>query len=174
MTLEWSVPISLDRITSAPFSMTIEPNQQEKEALAKRFHLVSLKDLKAHFTITLHPETKGYLIFAQIKAQIVQSCVISLQDVPADIAFTIDLLLRPLEKEEILEDILGGFDETRDIEPLENDKIDLAELAAQYLSLHIDPYPKSQHASNEILEKLQQESKGYPLSNLEKLQQKEK
>lgn len=55
MTLEWGVPISLDCITTVPFSTTIEPNQQEKEVLTKRVHLVSLKDLKRilllHFTL---------------------------------------------------------------------------------------------------------------------------
>ena len=54
-----------------------------------------------------------------------------------------------------------------DITPVENNRIDLAELATQYLILFMDPYPHKNGVAFE--DKIEEESKSNPFAVLEKL-----
>ena len=54
-----------------------------------------------------------------------------------------------------------------DITPVENNRIDLAELATQYLILFMNPYPHKQNAVFE--DKIEGENKPNPFAVLEKL-----
>lgn len=88
----------------------------------------------------------GFLIEARLRAQVVQSCVVTLAPVPATIEA--DVLRRYMAG---LTQPEGGEHESPDddsIEPLP-DWIDLAEIAGEALSLALPDYPRAVLASDD-------------------------
>ncbi len=115
-------------------------NPAECEALAKRYDILTVKDLSA--TVRVHPvQPAGVLrVDGQIHAEVEQACSISLEPVPETVEETFSVEFGPVEEEVDIELTLEDDDP---VEPLEDGKIDIGELVAQYLALALDPYPRA-------------------------------
>lgn len=143
-TKEFSRIVAVERINNTSAEYNIEANQKEREDLAVRLGIVSVKSLKAHFVISRAEEMSGYLIKGKVFSEIVQSCVVTLVDVPATLEVTVEVIAckqRAIENEAAthLLDL-----EEEDIECIdENGCVDIGEIASQYLSLDLDPYPRA-------------------------------
>lgn len=143
MTPEFTRRYALDSIGSAPRVVTIEADEGERAALAKRFDLIALDTLTAE--ATLAAVAGGVEARGAIHAVLSQPCVVTSEPVPATIdepfalRFIADLPAEGGDEEEGLE--LSDAD--CDILPFENGGIDLGEVAAQTLGLALDPFPRS-------------------------------
>lgn len=142
--LEFSRPLSIDGITPDKERVEkIEANDKECAALAKRFDLRDLSDFSG--TLHIRRVAGGDLVrvAGTIKADVVQTCVVSLQDVHAHVEGDFETFFS--EKEQDLpEDLDILLDDPESApEMVVNGHIDLGEVAAQYLSLHLDPYPRA-------------------------------
>ncbi len=121
----------------------IEATPEECEALAKRFDLRKISGLKARLNIRRIPGGDIVRLEGAFEADIIQACVVSLQDVPAHIQGSFETFFT--------EDASKAADETTfDPESAEdlpelavNGQIDLGEIVAQYLALDIDIYPRA-------------------------------
>ena len=153
----------------------IVASEKECAALAKRFDLQSLSGLKAKLTILRVSEGNIIRVEGDIEAEAVQTCVVSLQGVPAKIKAHFDTYFTEDGKE--------GFDNKQpSIEVDEelpdmmiNDgMLDLGELTAQYLSLELDPYPRAPGVSLAAqLTKTGGDAKNRPFQVLQKLKTEE-
>ena len=141
---EFSRPLALEQVLPhKPRQEDIAATADECAALAARFDLKSLSVLQSRMTLTRTADSKLVRVAGALHAELVQTCVVSLQDVPAVIDASFETYFTE-DGEEFDED--AGLD----IE-LEEDEfpvggggvVDLGELAAQYLSLEIDPYPRA-------------------------------
>lgn len=147
MTPEFSRRYALDSIGSVPRVVTIEADEAERSALAKRFDLVVLETLTADATLTA--VAGGVEARGTMHAVLSQACVVTSDPVPATIdepfvlRFIADLPADGVDDEEGLE--LSDAD--CDLLPLENGAIDLGEAAAQTLGLALDPFPRSPEGS---------------------------
>ena len=137
---EFSRPVDCAALATGPVREEIEATEAERGALARRFDLVALPRLRAEVTLT--PTAMGQVrLDAKLEARVVQSCVITLEPVEAEIAesFTVfyaeagpaaggnvDL---PIDDESWPEPIVGG-------------RIDIGEAVAQQLAVSLDPYPR--------------------------------
>lgn len=141
---EFSRIVAVERINNTSAEYNIEANQQEKEALSVRFSLVAINSLKANFIISRAEERDGYLIKGTVFADVVQSCIVTLADVPARLDFLIEVIAcKQRAIQNTTADHLLDLEE-EDIEFIdENGCIDIGEIAAQYLSLNLDPYPRA-------------------------------
>ncbi|MBI3442039.1 MAG: DUF177 domain-containing protein [Proteobacteria bacterium] len=122
----------------------VEATAEECAALARRFDLRSLSGLKGNLTILRISEGKLIRVRGDMEADVVQSCVVSLQDVPARIQIPFDTSFTE-DGEEVF-DADMEFDLELEEDPHEvmyNGIIDMGELVAQYLSLELDPYPRA-------------------------------
>ncbi|KJV08374.1 hypothetical protein VZ95_18220 [Elstera litoralis] len=143
---EFSRPLSLDRIGAHQMTQTVEATPDERAALAKRFDLQELTQLSAKLAVRRVRGGKYVSVSGRVSAAAVQNCVISLEPVPAQVESDFALVLGPIdsapERGEI--DITGEDDE---LEPWPEEGLDLGEIAAQYFSLALDPYPRAEGAA---------------------------
>lgn len=139
---EFSHWIDPRKIDAGP--IVLEPNEAEREALAKRFALVSIASLNA--TIELEPKPVGVLATGTLDADIIQSCAISGDDLPVSIHEAITLKFVPEQaREPSEEEIELDADELDEIE-FAGERFDLGEAVAQTLGLAIDPYLEGPNA----------------------------
>lgn len=117
----------------------IEATPSECAALAKRFNLVQLERLAAKGQAELGSGGLWRLT-GEMKASVVQSCVVSLEPVPAEIdeRFELDFTVESDDEDAGEVEITIG-----DAEPLPPDgRLDVGEITAQQLSLALDPFPR--------------------------------
>ncbi len=126
---------------------TIEATPAEREALAERFELESIDRLTA--TVRLRSVRGGQMIrvAGNLEADVVQTCVVTLEPVPAHVADSFGALFAPesmVPKDEDEIEIDPNVAEEDLPEAMTNGRIDIGELAAQHLSLALDPYPHAE------------------------------
>lgn len=163
-------------------SLSFAADEDERKMLAERFGLLSLDALEANVVATrlevegdVRQAPSGVRLRVKIEADVVQSCVVSLEPVAAHIAqgFEVDYLpagaTRPESKPEFdaegwstegwdggaldlsVGDLSEGevivdVDEADPPEILEGGEVDVGEVIAEYLSLALDPYPRAPEA----------------------------
>lgn len=141
---EFSRPVSVKSFFESGEVIEIVANVEERKALALRFDVPGIEFLSARFCA----EKAGsgmYHVTGQLNAHVQRTCVRTLETLTerVDQSFEVRCVERALF------DTLGeGHEEEPiDLEVIEAETIDLGELAAQYLSLLMDPYPHSVETS---------------------------
>lgn len=133
---ELSRPYDATRLPAA--EQVIEASAEECAALARRFGLVAVQSLAAR--ITLKADGPTVRATGQLKADVVQSCAVSGEDLPVKIAEPIALhFVPPADSPESEEEIELEAEDLDEIE-MEGTRFDLGEAVAQSLALAIDPY----------------------------------
>lgn len=126
---------------------TVEANAKECAALAKRFDLRELSNFKADLRIRRVEGGDVVRLEGKLSADVVQTCVISLQDVHAHIDGEFDTFLAEGGKHTAKkfgdEADFGIDDDDTAPEVIHNGQLDLGEIVAQYLSVELDPYPRA-------------------------------
>jgi hypothetical protein len=133
----------------------------ECEALAKLNNLVAVDSLTAH----LHVERlgAGLLVRGVLRAELRQSCVVTLEPFPARIEEDIRVRFAPVsspekparskrsdrrrDDEEEEADLLLDLEGEDPPEPLVGDSVDLGAVVAEFFTLALDPYPRKPGAA---------------------------
>ncbi|MEG3163666.1 YceD family protein [Sphingomonas sp. PB2P19] len=143
MTPEFSRRERLDTIGERERSVTITADAGEREAVAKRFGLVSVGRLEA--TLAIRRDAGSVLAHGRVSGDVVQAC--SVTDAPLSVTIDEPVSLRfveelasDVEEIELSEDVL-------DTMPIESGAIDLGEAAAETLALALDPFPRGPGAA---------------------------
>jgi uncharacterized metal-binding protein YceD (DUF177 family) len=138
---EFSRPIEAAALAAGPVRERIEATEAERAALARRFGLIALPELRAEATLT--PTASGQIrLDARLEARVSQACVVSLEPVEAAIEerFTLyyaDDARRPSGSVDL------PVDDEAWPEPIVDGRIDVGEAVAQQLALSLDPYPRA-------------------------------
>ncbi|MFN7113051.1 MAG: YceD family protein [Alphaproteobacteria bacterium] len=120
----------------------ISATEEECAALAARFGIRGLRDFVADLSIRRVPGGT-VRIEGTFSADVVQACVVSLQDVHAHIDGQFDTYFTE-DAEQAREEIAFTLDDDLDAaEMVHNGMIDMGEVVAQYLALELDPYPRA-------------------------------
>lgn len=144
---ELSRPLFVDKISAGGLQEHIVARPAECEALAKRFGLIAISRLEAFINVD-HAQSRMLQVTGYVHADVIQACVVTLEPVPAYVKEKFDILFAPpglLKREG--EGPMPDVGEADFPETIENGMIDLGELAAQYLALGLDPYPRKEGAS---------------------------
>ncbi|HCI48415.1 MAG: hypothetical protein A2621_02470 [Alphaproteobacteria bacterium RIFCSPHIGHO2_01_FULL_41_14] len=134
--------LDVKKLTSLPATFTFVANDKEKEDLAKRLDLVVLKNLQVNCQVQGKVGEFPLQVSAVVKAEVIQSCVTTLKDLPDEVEEPIKLELFPSITDEST--LPENFEEDQP-EPVVLNKdgtVDVGEIFVQYLSLALDPYPK--------------------------------
>jgi len=169
--IEFSRIVTFEQIGTTGASYHVEAKEEECRLLAKRFQLVAIHQLHAHFTLSHGEEPECYRIEGEVMGDVVQSCVSTLKDVPARVQATFQILLKPSQEDNTEEEWTIDLDDEQDTEYYTDPFIDLGETAAQYLYLNLDPFPHAPNApefSEDPSEKLENPSLAQGLRNLKK------
>ena len=132
MTPELSRPVAVDRL---PPSLVVEATAPECLQLAQRLQVPEVRSLWCRFTL----RRQGAVVTADgvLEADVVQSCVVSLEPVEQHVADRFTVRFVPSGRETDDED-----PEAPDEIPYTGATIDLGEAAAEQLALSLDPYPR--------------------------------
>lgn len=136
------VPVA--HVTEGGRVQDIVADAAERAALAARFGLIAVDRLEARVTLTR--AGLSYRLEADWQAEVVQTCTVTLEPVPAHLFDHLAERYGLAEQGPELD-----LDPELDIaEPIEEGMIDIGEAVAQALSLSLDPYPRKLDAALEI------------------------
>jgi len=141
---EFSRPVRIDTLGGAPRSMTIQAEEGEKAALARRFDLIGIDALAA--TAELVRDGDTITVTGKLDASVIQACVASGQPVPGRIAEPFALRFTPPADDAAPDAEIELEEADLDVMSYEGGAIDLGEAVAQTLALALDPFPRAQGA----------------------------
>jgi len=163
----WSVPISVAEIPDDGSHHNIVADSSAREAVMKLAGLRTLPRLEASFDLM----RRGGRVAVQgdVRAEVGQTCVVTLEPIENELHENVDLLFMPGERE-------GGESEGarkkkgEPPEPLENGMVDLGAVAVEFLLLGLDPYPRKPGA--ELPRPETSEEKSHPFAGLAELKKR--
>ena len=171
MTPEFSHIIAADTVDEKPRQIEIGADADERRKLAGRFRLQAIDRLQARLTLS----RRAGIIHAEgeVGAAVVQTCVVTGDAMPANVIapFSVRYVPEAFGRSDDEEVELSAEDcETL---PIENNQIDLGELAAETLALALDPFPRSERADEALKDAgLGEEKASGPFAALEALRSK--
>ena len=144
---ELSCIVDLDELPYAGRKIDLSANAAERTALAERFGLAALDVLDA--TVALKPVAGGGIRFtARIDADVVQTCVVTLEPVPGEVHEDVRIFFKP--SREGLDESRVEIDPDEESEPLMGHRLDIGEVVAEEFALALDPYPRAAGAETAI------------------------
>ena len=130
-------PLAADAVAAGGQEYVVEASDAECAALAARMGLPAVRALRCRFW--LQPGLAGAVLAeGWLDAEVVQTCVVSLEDFPGAVAehFSVRFVPAGTENDDI-------DPETIDEIPYSGGVLDLGEAAAEQLALALDPYPRA-------------------------------
>jgi uncharacterized metal-binding protein YceD (DUF177 family) len=142
---EFSRIVAVDRLEQGEFAETLVAREDERRALAARFDLIAIESLRAEISLRCVGHGPVVRLEGRIFADVVQTCVVSLEPVVSRIEEDFVLHFAPERRGESHGHIVeedGEADDADLPEPLVDGRIDVGEAIAQQLALALDPYPR--------------------------------
>lgn len=139
-TPEFSRPLAIEGIIPDKVrTEKIAASADECAALAARFGIREISDFKAEIYIRRVIGGEVVKVEGKLAADVVQACVVSLQDVHEHVEASFETYFTE-DKDKAADE-----DDPEDDAPemAENGIVDLGEVAAQYLALELNPYPRA-------------------------------
>ena len=138
--VELSRRVQADSIGREGAEYEIVADEAECRALARRFGLVALSDLRA--AVRLARAGRRVRLEGRFAAEVVQTCVVSLEPVASRLEASFARLFVPAgdgaaEAEVVVDP------EAEDTEPMVAGRIDIGETVAEEVALALDPYPRA-------------------------------
>jgi uncharacterized metal-binding protein YceD (DUF177 family) len=169
----WSVPLAVAQIPDTGLHRDIEAGPATRQAMADVADLREILWAKASLDVT----PKGgdrFQVVGRVRAQVGQTCVVTLDPIENDIDEPIDLIFAPPEQIQALSDLVDeAVESDAEIpdppEPIDHGMIDLGRLATDALFLGIDPYPRKPDAVFEP-PAVEEDPEDHPFAALKTLQ----
>lgn len=139
---EFSRIVRVDRIPASGMALDIEAKPAERAALADRFGIPSIETLRAELTLRVLAGGAVVRVTGRIQAQVVQTCVVTLEPVPESVDERFTLSFGREVAEEIGAEIELSLDEEDPPDPIVDGAIDIGEAVAEHLALALDPFPR--------------------------------
>ncbi len=143
---EFARPIKLSRIGADTLARTLCAAAPEREALVRRFGLVGLGRLEANVGLRRLPADGGIEVRGRLDADVVQTCVVTLEPVAATVTGEFALRFVPRPRDEASEAAnareIDITSEDADTEYVNGDAIDIGEIVAQQMALSLPSYPR--------------------------------
>jgi len=137
---------NVQRLPQKGMPVTIIADTEQRKALAAGHDLISVEDFRSD--VTIRPWKKdGVRVSGSVKADILQTCVVTLEPLAAHIEEEISAIFVP-EGSSLARDEVEGGEMVLDAEgpdspeTFRGDTIDVGALAEEFFELGIDPYPR--------------------------------
>ena len=144
MTCPLSRPMAVADL--AETALDVNADTEEREALARHLGLVSLERLEAELLIS--PEDGMIGVLGTLHAELIQSCVLTLEPVESRIEASIQRHFGPDDREGAGDDDVELTLESADPpDSILDGVINLGAVVVEQLALEIDPFPKAPGAN---------------------------
>jgi uncharacterized metal-binding protein YceD (DUF177 family) len=147
---EFSRPVRIDTLGDQPRHLSIEADEAERAALARRFNLTGIERLSAE--AVLAREGDEVTAIGALTAKVGQSCVATAMPVESDIGEQFRIVFRPQPAMPSEEDEIELNESEMDVVFYDGASIDIGEAVAETLSLSLDPYPRAPDAEELLRE----------------------
>jgi uncharacterized metal-binding protein YceD (DUF177 family) len=139
----WHVPLAVEDVPETGKHVEIAADEQVRAAVARIAGLRDVPRLEASFEVTQRA-AGGFHVTGRVSATVGQTCVVTLEPIVNEVEEAVDLLfvppaLAPAATEAPLRPEDAQEEER---EPLIGGMIDLGAVAAEFLMLGLDPYPR--------------------------------
>lgn len=152
----WHEPVRLEDVPDTGLHLEMAAGREVCTGLAALAGVVDIQRAQATFDVMRHGE--GLRARGRVCARVVQTCVVTLEPIENEVDEPVDVVFSP--SRQVGADAFD-FDEAarpRDVaeaatpmneppEPLTDGTADLGALAAEFLMLGIDPYPRKEGAA---------------------------
>ena len=158
--------IPTKRLGDSGHTVHIQASTAECQQLAQAFDLIGISRLEAEVNIRRWRGPKGLAVDGTLSADVTQTCIVSLDDLPAQV---VEPFQRRFLRAELLategsqEDVLVDPEADDPPDPWDGDAIDIGALVAEHFALGLDPYPRKPGVS---IEKAQSGPKSRPKADL--------
>jgi len=177
---EWFYPFHVESLSSSGKTLHMKAEDKFLKPIAERLQVLKVKSLEVE--CKLSTQNGGHILNIQgrFKAEIVQECVVTLKPIESIIEDDFEAWYADHEKAvsfnrakhqiESLEcgDEIQILEEKEDPEALIDGQVDLGEVAIQFLSLTINPYPRAEGAGDEGALTIEQAKSVKSLSSVER------
>ena len=168
---EFSRPVRADQIARHAQGVTITADASEREALAKRFNLLSLSRLEADYTLS--ENDSGIEARGRVRAELAQPCVATGVAVPEKIDTEFLLRFVAERDDEGDDEELEIDSDDCDVIGFDGQTIDMGEAVAETMALAMTPYPRSADADSYLREAgVLSEEQASPFAVLQSLKDK--
>ena len=149
---EFSHKLAVDEVGGGVL-VRLEASPDEREALAKRYGILSLDCLSAELRIKPWRNC-GLHVTGILEAKAQQACVVSLEPVETDIHEPVSIFLLPPGESDISQtgEVEIDPDSDNELGHLENETADLGELVAEQLAIALPAYPRKEGVSADYIE----------------------
>ncbi len=137
--------VNIEEVPEEGLGLTISADAATRRALAAAYRLAAIDELEADF----HVAQRGLAVFnvsGTLRARVTQICVLSLEPFDTDVVQEIDVDFgQPPARAAVPAATLLGGRGTPERDPpdaIVDGMIDVGALAAEFLALGLDPYPK--------------------------------
>lgn len=168
--MTWEKPIKLHELGRGPIRLSLEPDAQQRAAIAKQLGLRGLPSLTAD--VTLKPWLDGVELTGRFKAVVEQICGVSLEPFQQPLKGEIDVRAVPSGSTNAAA-VEGGelaldLDAPDAPDLLDGESIDVAAYVIEHLALELDPFPRKPGATFDYQPK---EEEASPFAALAKLRE---
>jgi hypothetical protein len=141
-TAPWHVPVAAEEVPETGHHFDLAADERVRAAVAKVAGLRELPRLEASFDVSRRGG--GLHVIGSVSATVGQNCVVTLEPLANEVEETIDLIFEPPQRLAASADNEGQQHGVKwdDPEPLVGGVVDLGALAAEFLILGLDPYPR--------------------------------
>jgi Large ribosomal RNA subunit accumulation protein YceD len=149
-----SRPIRVETVPREGLTVRVEADPAERAALAAFNNLPAIGRLVA--TFDLRPGAGGIVeVSGEVAADVTQTCVVALEPFEARLVEPVNLRFAPPSAAPPRRGATGGerdeptFEQEESPDPIVDGAIDLGAVAAEFLTLGLDPYPRKPGVSFE-------------------------
>ena len=166
--------IQVSRVSEAGLVHKIAAAAKDLANIAGYLHLVRVDGLSAEITLTRW-RARGIRVSGKLKADIVQTCVVTLEPLPSHVEAAFERRFLPAESfpgtHQHSQEVVIDPEAEDPAEPLERE-LDLGEILIEELSLSLDPYPRKLDAAFRSSDEPPIEPRPNPFAKLAKLKLK--
>jgi uncharacterized protein DUF177 involved in 23S rRNA accumulation len=138
----WSIPVRLDEIPETGLHLDLEADAPTRAAVAAAAAVNEVPRLAASFDLARHGR-EGMHVVGTVFAQVLQTCVVTLDPVENEIEEGIDIVFAaPTALGPAAHEVNLGAEAVEPPETLIDGVVDLGAVATEFLMLAIDPYPR--------------------------------
>lgn len=140
--LKFSKSLSVDKISTAVSSYNLCASEVDCRNVAERLGIISIEKFTSQLNVKRIASLKAIYIEGNIEAKLAQPCVVSGEPVEESVndSFESYFVFSEEALQKLEEDDPKFLEE--DLEVIEGDTIDVAELVTQYLSIFMNSYPR--------------------------------